>query len=158
MSEAMVNPYSGQFIPPDALQEEFDRRGATQLFDAIIRADHQKNHSDREYDADYVLKAFGLYVQMGGQYFQQGNVVIVLRESDGVLEFHCLNGGDGRDLTGAINAMLDKYRTSFHRAVTYYDNPRINELIRYSKFPAYWERVDMGVDATYRMSFDMRSS
>ena len=67
-----------------------------------------------------------------------------------------LNAGSGADLTNAINSLLKSLPKQFITGVTYYDNPRINELAKFSYFPATIERIDGGKFKTYKMSFDLK--
>jgi hypothetical protein len=122
----------------------------------IIKADCSKNYPNRPADPESVILDFEKYAKNGGAYFSTENVIIVLKYlGDDCVEFLCMNGGSGK----AINTMLLKLAASgsYSRAVTYYDNPRINDLAKYSKFPAEVKKVDLGEDRTYEMSIDLRS-
>lgn len=122
----------------------------------VVVADLRKNYEGRGFDRASVQLAFEEYIRRGLPYFCVDSVLIVYNVADDAVEFHCVNGGTGADLTAAINDFLTVQSSNFDRAVTYYDNPRINELIKFSKFPAQVKRIDGGEDRTYEMSFDLR--
>jgi len=96
---------------------------------------------------------FDKYLGIGGKSFMSNNVIIVYQDRDGVCEFHCFSGGSGKDLTEAINTFLSAMRVEYGRAVTYYDNPRINDISHYSLFPTVVRKIDDGEDRTYEMEF-----
>lgn len=120
---------------------------------SILTADFNKNHQGRSYSLDHVLTTFDKYTEIGGRYFVSENVVIVYENKVEVCEFHCFSGGNGRDLTEAINLFLSSISIEYKRAVTYYDNPRINEISQYSLFPVSIQKIDAGEDKTYEMVF-----
>lgn len=122
----------------------------------IVETDFNKNHRGRSYDCAFAFGTFQKYIDLGLLYFTTDTVLIVYNVKNGVVEFHCVNGGSGSDLTHAINGLLEQLADSFEWAVTYYDNPRINELAKFSKYPVTVKKVDEGEDRTYEMSFDLR--
>jgi hypothetical protein len=124
----------------------------------IVFADFQKNHQGRNYDLDFAHNVFDEYIEKELPRFTTESVMIIYNDNAGVLEFHCINGGTGKDLSTAINQFLTNCSNDYDRAVTYYDNPRINDLIKFSKFPASVEKIDKGDDRTFQMSFDLRGS
>ena len=123
----------------------------------IIRSDFERHHQGREYTIDQAVKAYQKYVALGLPVIVANNVALNYKDlGDRVVEFHCMNAGTGIDLTKSINDFLKSVSDVYDRAVTYYDNPRINDLVRYSYFPAKVTRVDGGLDRTYELSFDLR--
>ena len=122
----------------------------------IVETDFRKNHQGRSYDCALALDAFQKYIDLGLLYFTTDSVLIIYNVKNGVVEFHCVNGGTGADLTEAINEFLTQKADELARAVTYYDNPRINELVKFSKYPATVKKIDEGEDRTFEMSFDLR--
>lgn len=130
----------------------------TMTFDLrrIVEADFSKNHQGRSYDCAFAHHAFREYIDLELPAFSTDSVLIIYNDRCGVIEFHCVNGGTGEDLTTAINHFLTECSRDYERAVTYYDNPRINELVKYSKYPATIQKIDDGEDRTYEMSFDLR--
>lgn len=131
---------------------------SNEMFDLrnIVTTDFKKNHQGRSYDCASALCAFQKYIDMGLLHFTTENILIVYNLNSDEIEFHCVNGGNGVDLTDAINQFLTQQSVSHARAVTYYDNPRINELVKFSKYPAEIRKIDDGEDRTYEMSFDLR--
>jgi hypothetical protein len=124
----------------------------------IIERDYAKNHQGREYDLDTVKQAFFKYIHGNHKYIVEGDTLFVAKEqSPGVVEFHAFNGGDASELIRNTNKMLHELPKQFHTAVTYYDDPRLNQYANYSKYPATVQQVNGGVDRTYEMRFDIRS-
>lgn len=120
---------------------------------SILTSDFHKNHQGRVYSLDGVLSMFEKYTAIGGKYFIADNVIIVYQDNSGVCEFHCFSGGSGKDLTDAINTFLSTMRVEYGRAVTYYDNPRVNDISRYCIFPTTIRKIDDGEDRMYEMVF-----
>ena len=124
----------------------------------IVYTDFNKNHQGRSYDCAFAHNAFRKYLDIGLPSFHTDDVLILFRDLGGVIEFHCVNGGTGEDLTTAINGFLTECSRDYEKAVTYYDNPRINDLAKYSKYPTEIKKIDEGEDRTYEMSFDLRGA
>ena len=124
----------------------------------IVVADLRKNYQGRNVDEDAAVATYQKYIDLGKLVFVHLNVLIVYEVigTDGI-EFHCVNGGSGKDLTDAINSLLRSLSENYEWAVTYYDNPRINDLVKYSYFPATIDKIDDGLDRTYQMCFDLRT-
>ena len=122
----------------------------------IVIADLHRHYDGRDYSEEYAVSLVDQLNKLG-QVFHAPNVIIRFCKSDDVtVAFHCMNAGSGADLTNAINSLLKSLPEQFTRAVTYYDNPRINELSKYSYFPTVVTKIDGGTDRTYEMSFDLR--
>jgi hypothetical protein len=122
----------------------------------IVVADLHRNYQGREFTEKYAIDMVNDLMILG-QIFEAPNVLIRFeKESDNTVVFHCMNAGSGKDLTDAINSLLKALPDQYTKGVTYYDNPRINELIKYSYFPATVDKIDAGIDRTYRMNFDLR--
>jgi hypothetical protein len=123
----------------------------------IIEADYLKHYTGRGLTPEQLWGQFVRYAWNGGKWFETDKVVIMHKDlAPGVAEFHCMNAGDGRDITVAVNTLLQQLSVDHFRAVTYYDNPRISEISKYSNFPAEVQRVDKGIDATFQMTFDLK--
>lgn len=121
----------------------------------IVVTDFNRHYHDTDYIQEYALKLVGDLID-ANQIFESENVLIRFsRQDDKTLEFHCMNAGSGKDLTNAINSLLKSVADQFERAVTYYDNPRISELAKYSYFPTTVRKIDEGVYRTYGMYFDL---
>jgi hypothetical protein len=120
----------------------------------IATVNFQKNYQGRSFDLDYVLEYLDKYQ---GPLFSTEKVVIRYDHVvDDTVEFHCMNAGDGKDLTTAINDLLQLLSVQYKGAVTYYDNPKINDLAIYSYYPSRVTKIDDGLDRTYEMRFDLR--
>ena len=126
----------------------------------IITSDFERNHSGRGYD---LARAIGNYqawekAAPGNFTFHAPGTAFVCRwESPDTVEFHSINGGTGRDLTeGVTELCLHLLRLDAQKAVTYYDTQRVNQILKFSKFPFYWEQVDDGIDRTFKATFTLR--
>lgn len=124
----------------------------------IIDVDYERNQAGGEHSKEYIHAIMDQYVLHKGKYFETDSVFIIYKNLDeNTVEIHCVNGGSGADLTEAINTLLKQLATNYKKVVTYYDNPRVNDLVKYSYFPAKVEKIDDGLDRTYEMSFELRS-
>jgi len=122
----------------------------------IVVADLLRHYAGDDYSEEYAIELATELIRIG-QIFESENVLIRYHKvDDGTIEFHCMNAGSGADLTNAINSLLKSLPKQFMTGVTYYDNPRINELAKFSYFPATIERIDGGKFKTYKMSFDLK--
>lgn len=123
----------------------------------IVDIDFERHHQNREYDIKFAHKMVDDYIASGNKLYYSPNVLIRYEPLlDGVVKFHCMNAGSGADLTQTINDLLKSLVGKFDRAVTYYDNPRINEIVKFSALPARVNKIDQGKDKTYEMWFDLR--
>jgi hypothetical protein len=143
--------------PPQALFSQLPSAHTSEEFERILEADFAANHQGREYGLDFVKGIMERWQTEGRMLFFAPSVVFVIEEkSEEVAEFHSINGGSGRDLSTAVNAMLPLLAQFYSRAVTYYDNPRVNDLLKYSAFPASYRRLDEGRDRTFEATFHLR--
>ena len=124
----------------------------------IIEVDFNRHHLGREYTLEQTIEAYEKYVELGLGVVVANNVALNYSAKDSTVEFHCMNAGSGADLTKSINDFLKSVSDKYDRAVTYYDNPRINDLVKYSYFPAKVTQIDAGLDKTYELSFDLRGA
>jgi hypothetical protein len=82
---------------------------------------------------------------------RKGDTLILTKkiENNGI-EFHCINGERAKDLVVNVQKYLDDLKESgYDYAVTYYDNPRINELIKQLTHPYEINKIDDGLFRTY---------
>jgi hypothetical protein len=145
-----MNPTQALFdiLPPQHSPEEFNR---------ILEVDFAANHQGREYDFDFTQKAMRLWRESGGMIFCAPKVMFVVQEkSPDSAEFHSVNGGSGRDLSVAVNMLLAALTPFYTFAFTYYDNPKVNELLRWANCPTSFQRIDGGVDLTFEATFYLR--
>ena len=123
----------------------------------IVDVDFEKNHQGREYDLKYAHQMVDDYITSGNKLFITDKVLIRCEPLlDNTVKFHCMNAGNGADLTSAVNDLMKVLSTRYSWAVTYYDNPRINDLVKYVNFSTLITKIDEGVDKTYEMKFDLR--
>jgi hypothetical protein len=124
---------------------------------AIIAGDYAKNHRGREYTLQDAKNTFLEYVKQGMKYLLTKNTIILYSENrDKTVEFHAINAGNKQDLITAVNNLLAKVKEKFDKAVTYYDNPAINDLASMPIVKGTVKKIDGGLDKTYEMSFDLR--
>ena len=125
--------------------------------DQIIIKDYQQNNPNPSESLDDVLRAFVAYANAGGLYFVTDRVLIVYAfTAQRVCVFHCCNGGNGTDLTNAVNAFLDSVQGQCDHAATFYDNPAINDLVKYTKYPGIVQLANGGRDHTYALTFHFK--
>ena len=132
--------------------------GIKELFD-IIEADYDKHHAGREYTLDDAKNTFLRYVAQGRIYYYVGKTIFLVAEHEdkpNTMEFHAINAGGLKDLVDGIEEMLDQAKRRFVDAVTYYDDPALNELGKFFKYPITFEKVDEGVDRMYSATFHLR--
>lgn len=124
----------------------------------IVTADVQNNHKGRDLGVKEAIKTYDKWVKGGGKVFKTDKVRILYTAllKKGV-EFHCINGGNANDLIDAVNSFLQSLIGQFPVAVTYYDNPAINELLKHATVHAHFEKIDEGVDKTYAAVFILRN-
>jgi hypothetical protein len=123
----------------------------------IIKRDYEKNHNGREYDFNRMLHIFENIEHVGWLMFKHGPVLITYKPyTVDTVEFHCHNGGTGKDLTAAVNAFNKDMSDTYFFSVTFYDNPAINELLNYSNFACEFKKINKGIDETYEATFRLR--
>ena len=120
----------------------------------IFKADFENNHQNREYSYEEGLQMFIKYIADGHPYINLDKVIIATSTKDDVCTFHCINGGSGKDLTEAVNKFLGMVKAEkILRAVTYYDNVRINKIVHFVEFPFQITKINDGIDRTYQLTF-----
>jgi len=125
----------------------------------IISADYRTNHQGREYSQQQAQAVFQKYLQNGGKHVVFGRTMFLIKPLDrSTVEFHTINGGNEVDLVNGVNQLMQVLSQHFSRAVTYYDNPRINDLLVHASFPHSAHKVDQGRDRTYELIFDLRGA
>ena len=89
--------------------------------------------------------------QTGNFVVRQGDTLILTKkiEKNGI-EFHCINGERAKDLVANVQKYLDDLNDNgYDYAVTFYDNPRINDLIEQLTYPSEIKKIDDGLFRTY---------
>jgi hypothetical protein len=132
--------------------------GIRELYD-IIEVDYAKHHADREYTLDDAKNTFLQYIAQGRIYYYVGKTIFLVdaqADKPDTMEFHSINAGGLKDLVDGIESMLDQAKRRFSNAVTYYDDPALNGLGKFFKYPITFEKVDAGEDRTYSATFHLR--
>jgi hypothetical protein len=125
----------------------------------IISADYRTNHQGREYSEQQAHDVFQQYLRKGEKHLVFGRTMFLLTPVDrSTIEFHTVNGGNSVDLVNGVNQLLQTLSQHFARAVTYYDNPQINNLLAHAHFPHATYKVDQGRDRTYELIFALRGA
>ena len=125
----------------------------------IIERDYQLHHQGRAYGVDTVLKVFNNLSKINYDAKRYGRVVIAYTPlTDTEVEFHCHNAGNTNDLILAVNQFNKDFADDYAWSVTYYDNPKINELLKHSLCPCEFAQIDQGEDRTYEAKFRLRST
>lgn len=128
-------------------------------FQEIVAADYQKNHRGRNYSAEQAQAILDKYIEKGNEYFSSGKTLFLIeKQNPDTLEFHSINGGNSADLVQGVTVLLQKINGKFDKAVTYYDNPVVNGLANKIPFPHTIRKIDQGLDRTYELTFDIRST
>lgn len=123
----------------------------------ILTTDYSRNHAGREYSCAWVIEVMEKWIAGGGYLYCAPNVMFIGEAEGDTFEFHSVNGGGGRDITEGINLLLASLAPHYQFAITFYDNPKINDLAKFINFPTTVTRIDEGQDRTFSMHFDLRS-
>lgn len=128
-------------------------------YHAIIDADVARNYAGRGYEAAVVRSGFDLYIAHGGTFRASDKAIIIYQGvGDNTIEFHTMNAGTGTDLAEFVVAFLRDMAATNEIAVTYYDNEKISALLKFSPVRVDLDRVDEGVDRTFRATFYLREA
>lgn len=126
-------------------------------YHAIIDADLANNYVGRDYDPRTVRAAFDLYKARGGQFRASEQTIIFYKTQDAkTVEFHTMNAGTGVELAEFVVTFLRDMAAEFAQAVTYFDNEKITQLLKYSPCRVELDRIDEGEDRTFRAKFYLR--
>ena len=144
---------------PQAFFDTLPQHHSSEEMQRILEADHKLNHAGRDYDCAFTSYALRLWKTSGGVIFCAPNVMFIVHEQlRNVAEFHSVNGGTAKDLTAGVAQLLFALAPYYNFASTYYDNPRVNDLLRYGGYPYKLTRIDGGEDRTFEARFDLRSN
>lgn len=123
----------------------------------IIRADYLKNHQGREYGVYTLLRIFDNLSHVDYSARKYGKVVVAYKRlTENAVEFHCTNGGNAKDLIEAVNQFNKEMSEQYLCSVTFYDNKKINELLKHSFCPSEFTKINGGIDKTYEAKFILR--
>lgn len=124
----------------------------------ILSVDFQANHQGRAYDLPEVSYLVSLWIEAEMPVFCTENVMFMVQEQvPEIAEFHSVNGGTAKDLSAGVNKLLAALALHYEFACTYYDNPRVNDLLKHADFPVTCTRLDAGQDRTFEAKFNLRS-
>lgn len=125
----------------------------------IVKVDCIKNYPGCDNDPWEVIKNFEVNSGNGHAFFKFEKVIISY-EAVGpeAVEFHCANGGNSRDLVAAVSEALTRFSEQYSTAVTFYDNPRITELLHLQPYASQCTRIDGGHTRTFKAEFNLRSN
>lgn len=118
----------------------------------ILSEDLAKNYAGFAMTVDAYFDGLMNSPKTGNFVVRQGDTLILTKkiENNGI-EFHCINGERAKDLVINVQKYLDDLKNQgFDYAVTFYDNPRINELIAQLTHPSEIEKIDDGLFRTYK--------
>jgi hypothetical protein len=118
----------------------------------IVEKDLEKNYKGRGFSLADAAASFKARVDEGEKPYRAGNTIFMTKElGDGGVEWHTINPEPSDQLIRNVTAYFLRLREGKYKyATTYYDNPKINDLIKKTIFPVKIERVNDGEDRTYR--------
>jgi hypothetical protein len=103
------------------------------------------------------LATFKTFVESAGTVMKTEKCMYMCTdEGDGLLEFHCMNAGTGKDLVEGLNQLLEYAAKHYTKAVTFYDNDKVNVLAKHAHFKTEISKIDGGTDKTYRMYLNLQ--
>lgn len=118
----------------------------------ILSEDLAKNYAGFAVTVDAYFDGLMNSPKTGNFVVRQGDTLILTKkiENNGI-EFHCINGERAKDLVANVQKYLDDLKAQgYDYAVTFYDNPRINELIAQLTCPSEIVKIDDGLFRTYQ--------
>jgi len=118
----------------------------------ILSEDLAKNYAGFAMTVDAYFDGLMNSPKTGNFVVRQGDTLILTKKiEDNGIEFHCINGERAKDLVVNVQKYLDDLKSQgFDYAVTFYDNPKINELIKQLSHPSEIEKIDDGLFRTYK--------
>jgi hypothetical protein len=117
----------------------------------ILTEDLAKNYGGFAMTVDAYFDGLMNAPKTGNFVVRQGDTLILTKkiEKNGI-EFHCINGERAKDLVSNVQKYLDDLNDHGHDfAVTFYDNPKINELFNHQPYPFEIKKIDDGLFRTY---------
>jgi hypothetical protein len=117
----------------------------------ILTEDLAKNYGGFAMTVDAYFDGLMNAPKTGNFVVRQGDTLILTKkiEKNGI-EFHCINGERAKDLVSNVQKYLDDLKEhGYDYAVTFYDNPRINDLIAQLTHPSEIKKIDDGLFRTY---------
>jgi hypothetical protein len=122
-------------------------------FSELLKTDCIKNHSDIELSFDQAVNIILEAVVKGQTLHRFGNTMFLCKpHSTTGLEFHSINADKGEQLLENFKQLMEKVKSlGYAYATTFYDNPRISELLKNSGHDIEIKRLDQGKYNTYQM-------
>jgi hypothetical protein len=122
----------------------------------ILTRDLVRNYSPEDQNVN-IIEQFEQYQHSGGLYKVYDKTIIIYHQSeDKVVEFHTSNAGTGTELVLAVQHFLNYAKTKdFNTAVTYYDNPKINDLFPHLTMTSSTEKINDGKHRTYETKVNL---
>jgi len=117
----------------------------------ILSEDLAKNYAGFAVTVDDYFNGLMNAPKTGNFVVRQGDTLILSKKiKKNGIEFHCINGERAKDLVINVQKYLDDLKESgYDYAVTFYDNPRINDLIVQFTYPSEIKKIDDGLFRTY---------
>ena len=118
----------------------------------ILRKDLAKNYQGSGLDLADAAFSFQARIDDGETPYRSGNTLFMTKEiEDEGVEWHTINPEHSAQLVkNATGYFLMLREKGYLYAMTYYDNPKINDLITQTIFPVEIQKVNEGQDRTYR--------
>jgi hypothetical protein len=122
-------------------------------FSELLKKDCVKNHSDIELSFDQAVNII-LDAVVKGQTLQRfGNTMFLCKPHSATgLEFHSINADNGSELSKNFKQLIEKAKSlGYKYIITFYDNPKISELLKVSGVDVEIKHIDQGKYNTYQM-------
>ena len=118
----------------------------------ILAADLAKNYKGKSATVDEYYNGLKTSIASGTKIYRVGNTLYMV-DSIGkeVIEWHTINGERADTLLVNTNKFLKKLQAKgVKKAITYYDNPKINALVQKFDFPTKLIDANEGEYKTFK--------
>ena len=118
----------------------------------ILAADLAKNYRNENVSVDEYFAGFKKLIDSGTNLNQVGNTLFVYKKvCDDAIEFHAANAENARMLIRNCKDFLQNIANqNIHKAITFFDNPKLKVIFDGMGFPYVTEKVNQGKYATYK--------
>lgn len=118
----------------------------------ILDADLAKNYKGENFDAEDNYKGYKSLIEQGTKMYRFGNTIYMVDSAgESVVEWHTSNAERSDALLANTNKFLKRLKDDgIKTAFTYYDNPKINAIVKQFDFPVKVNKVDEGKYKTYK--------
>jgi len=122
-------------------------------FSELLKADCLKNHSDIALSFDKAVDIILEAIVKGQTLLRFGNTMFLCKPHSATgLEFHSINADKGDQLLENFKQLVEKAKSlGYKYLITFYDNPKISELLKVSGVDTEIKRIDQGKYNTYQM-------